>query len=150
MHPIKKSIICLVIVSTIIIFSAVEGLCGALRIDDYSWDSKSQSFKMQLSTQAGKVSAVKLKGYRIWAEVKVSHDTQTASYTLHGERTVDTATRVGTHTRAFNRIGALSIPWDRDGGSLTGTVQASVTVMLFDRGGVVVDKASYTKTIHVW
>lgn len=58
MQRIKKSIICLVIVSTIIIFSAVEGLCGALRIDDYSWDSKSQSFKMQLSTQAGKVSAV--------------------------------------------------------------------------------------------
>jgi len=168
------------IVSTIIIYSAVEGLCGELRIDNYSWDSKSQSFKMQLSTQDGKVSAVKLKGYRIWAEVKVSHDTRTTPYTLHGERSLDTMTRARTRTRAINRtdalsipwdtggneltgavrartrtrainrISALNIPWDRDGGSLTGAVRATVTVLLLDRSGTVVDKASYTKTMRVW
>jgi hypothetical protein len=150
MKHIKKSLFWLAIVSTIIIFSAVEGICGKLLIDDYVWDSKSQSFKMHLSTQAGNVSAVKLKGYRIKAGIKISQDTKAASYTVHGEKTVDTVTRAGTRTRAINRIGILNIPWDRDGGSLTGAVRARVTVMLLDRSGVVVDKASYTKTMRVW
>ena len=180
MQRIKKSLIWLVIVSTIIIYSAVEGLCGELRIDDCVWNSKSQSFNMKLSTKAGKVSIDKLKGYRIRSEIKISHGTRTTPYTLHGERSLDTMTqartrtkainrtgalnipwdtggndltgavRARTRTRAINRISALNIPWDRDGGSLTGAVRATVTVLLLDRSGTVVDKASYTKTMRVW
>jgi hypothetical protein len=180
MKRIKKSLFWLAIVSTIIIFSAAECICGELRIDDCVWNSKSQSFNIKLSTQAGKVSVDKLKGYRIRSEIKISHDTRTTHYTLHGERALDAMTRARTRTRAINNSGslnipwdrggrdltgavrartrtrainrtdALNIPWDRDGGSLTGAVRASVTVMLLDRSGVVVDKASYTKTMRVW
>jgi hypothetical protein len=150
MQRTKKGLIWLVIVSAIIIFSAVESICGELRIDDCVWDSKSQSFNMKLSTLAEKVSADKLKSYIIRAEVKVSDDKQTSSYTLHDERTVDTVTRAETRSNIVYGIGALNIPWDRDGGSLTGSVRATVTVLLLDRSGVVVDKASYTKTVCVW
>jgi len=210
MQRIKKSLIWLVIVSTIIIYSAVEGLCGELRIDDCVWNSNSQSFNMKLSTKAGKVSVDKLKGYRIRSEIKISHGTRTTPYTLRNERNLDTMTRVKTstkaitrtdapnipwdrggsdltgavrartrtraitrtdalsipwdtggneltgavrartRTRAVNRISALNIPWDRGGGNLTGAVRATVTVLLLDSSGTVVDKASYTKTMRVW
>jgi len=120
-----------------------------IHIDDTSWDDESQTFTISHSAQFGMASAGENTDFT--ASTALTLDLGGTSVTLTGERDlkkVDGATKDSDNMIA---IEPTVIPWDRNGGTFSGTASVTASSQIINpSGGTVGNSAtSLTETVEI-
>ena len=121
-----------------------------LSVDDNDWDSASSSFVIEISTSFGIARAGERAGFTIETTLIITDSGGNQLARLTQEDPV----RMQRGTPAPPRNGMvplepIEIPWDRNGGTLTGTVLVESSIELINPGGQTISNPQFVNPLFL-